>query len=70
MLGRTPPRISWSLKRQNGLGQESKWLLLIARATALAVVLHAVVPVALAHLAVHLVVNTDIRQMCIVDSTH
>lgn len=45
-------------------------MLQIALATAQAVALHAVVPVDLAHLAVHLVVNTDERIMCIVDSTH
>lgn len=45
-------------------------MLQTALATAQAVVQHAVVPVDLAHLAVHLVVNTDERIMCIVDSTH
>ncbi len=41
-------------------------MLQIALVTAQAVALHAVVPVDLAHL----VVNTDERIMCIVDSTH
>ena len=45
-------------------------LLQIALVTAQAVALHAVAPVALAHLAVHLVANTDELIMCIVDSTH
>ena len=45
-------------------------MLLIALATVQVVALHAVVPVDLAHLAVHLVANTDELIMCIVDSTH
>ena len=45
-------------------------MLLIALVTVQAVAHHAVVPVDLAHLAVHLVVNTDELIMCIVDSTH
>ena len=45
-------------------------MLLIAHATVQVVALHVAVPAVLAHLAVHLVVNRDILQMCIVDITH
>ena len=45
-------------------------MLLIALVTVQAVAHHAVVPVVLAHHAVHLVVSTDEQIMCIVDIIH